>query len=206
MEKKLSVKKKTTAELKKERQGVYSKLSARIPVYLVATGLRSLDNVGLLFRLGELTLVKKLYLCGISGYPEGQKNDRRAPWKIERAGRRIRRTAVYSVPFVPWEYRRNALEVVKKLKKEGVRIVVLEQAFGSVDYRLADYKAPLALVVGHELSGVSQKIIDLADLVVEIPTYGVGNSLNVAVATGIVLYKIIEETTILDKISRKETT
>jgi len=184
------------AEREKNRQTLYAN---RFPIYLVVTSLRSLDNVGLLFRLCELLRVKKLYLCGITGYPAGQRVDRRKPWKIERADHRIKKTAIYAVPFVPWEYKRSALTTVKKLKSDGIRIVVLEQAFGALDYREVNYKLPLALIVGHEIKGVSQKIINEADTVVEIPTYGIGNSLNVAIAAGIALYRIIDKTGLSDK-------
>jgi len=189
------IRKKSTKDLEKEREKNREKLKAnRIPIYVVADSIRSLDNVGLLFRLCELLRVRKLYLCGITGYPKGQKFDRRHPWKIERADQRIKKTAIYAVPFVPWEYRRSALFVVKKLKSEGIQIVALEQAFGALDYREVNYKLPLALIVGHEIKGVSQKIINEADAVVEIPIFGIGNSLNVSIASGIALYKIIEKT------------
>ena len=176
-------------------------VATRAPIYVVVDNVRSLDNVGLLFRLCELTRVKKLYLCGITGYPKGQLNDRRDVWKAERADQRIRKTAIYAVPFVPWEHSRSAFTVVKKLKSQGVAIVALEQAFGSTSYTQASYRLPLALVVGHEIKGVSAKIVDLADEVIEIPTYGIGNSLNVAVATGLALYKIIEKTQVFDKMT-----
>ena len=189
------IRKKSTKELEKERQKNREKLKTdRAPVYVIADSIRSLDNVGLLFRLCELIRVKKLYLCGITGYPKGQKLDRRKPWKIERADHRIKKTAIYAVPFVPWEYKRSALSVVKRLKSEGVQIVALEQAFGSLDYREVKYKLPLALVVGHEINGVSKKIIDAADSIAEIPTYCIGNYLNVVIASSIALYKIIEKT------------
>jgi tRNA G18 (ribose-2'-O)-methylase SpoU len=189
------IRKKSTKDLGKEREKNREKLkTGRAPIYVIADSIRSLDNVGLLFRLCELIRVKKLYLCGITGYPKGQKLDRRHSWKIERADQRIKKTAIYAVPFVPWEYKRSALSVVKKLKKEGVQIVALEQASGSVDYREANYNLPLALVVGHEIKGVSQKIIEEADTVAEIPTYGIGNSLNVAIASGIALYEIVSKT------------
>lgn len=194
------IRKKSTKDLEKEREKNREKLKTeRAPIYVIADSIRSLDNVGLLFRLCELLRVKKFYLCGITGYPKGQKLDRRKPWKIERADHRIKKTAIYAVPFVPWEYKRSALSVVKKLKNDGTQIVVLEQAFGSVDYREVNYNLPLALVVGHERKGVSQKIINEADSVVEISTYGIGNSLNVAIATGIALYRIIDKTGLSDK-------
>jgi len=192
--------KKATKDLEKEREGNRSQLvSHRAPLYVVADNIRSLDNVGLLFRLCELTRVRKLYLCGITGYPKVEKNERRAEWKAERADQRIKKTAIYAVPFVPWQHSRSALSIVKKLKSEGVQIVVLEQVFGSTVYNQIDYRLPLALVVGHEIKGVSQKIINEADFITEIPTFGIGNSLNVAIATGITLYKIIEKTAVFGK-------
>lgn len=187
--------KKTTLELEKERQLNRSDLfDKRLPVSLILENVRSLDNVGLIFRLCELARVEKLYLCGITGRPKGGPRDRRPQWEIDRNDQRIKKTSIYAVPYQPWEYHRRGLDLVKKLKKRGVKIICLEQTHGSIDYRRFKYQTPLAIVLGHERLGVSQKIIDEADAVVEIPILGLGNSHNVALAGGILLYHILDKT------------
>ncbi len=169
-------------------------LEERLPIYVILENVRSLDNVGLIFRLCELSRVKKLFLCGITGRPRGGLKDKRPPWEINRNDARIKKTSIYAVPYQPWEYCRRAIDIVKRLKKEGVNIICLEQTHASVDYRLGDYKSPLAIVVGHERRGVSQRVIDQADAVVEIPILGLGNSHNAAISAGILLYKILDKT------------
>ncbi len=163
----------------------YRKLP-RTPITLVVDGIRSLDNVGLIFRVSEAYLIKNIYLCGITGYP-AIPNDPRAPHIVERQDRRINKTAIKTVPLVDWKYCENAEEVVKQQKELGDSIVVLEQTDESKDYRKTDYSFPLTLVVGHERTGVSDFILEMADKVIEIPMYGMGNSHNVAISTAIVL-------------------
>ena len=162
----------------------------RHPIYVVCDNIRSLMNVGLIFRLGDAALVERLYLCGITGYPPVQ-NDSRPPWVSERAGRVIAKTAIHTVQYVPWEYRPDAIELVRELKDKGAQIVVLEQTTQSVNYVRAHYRFPLCLVLGHERAGVESQLLDLADVAVEIPMYGMGNSLNVAMAFGICVYEMI---------------
>ena len=162
----------------------------RNPIYVVCDNIRSLANVGLIFRLADATRVEKLFLCGITGYP-AMPGDPRPPWVAERADRVIAKTAIHTVAHVPWEYRPNALETVRELKSRGVRIVVLEQTTESVDYATVEYEFPLCLVLGHERAGVEDELLALADHIVEIPMYGMGNSLNVAMAFGIVVYEIL---------------
>jgi tRNA G18 (ribose-2'-O)-methylase SpoU len=97
-----------------------------------------------------------------------------------------------AVEWVDWEYCESAKAKVQKLKEKGVQIVALEQTDESTDFRKAKYKRPVAVVLGHEKNGVSQAVLNLADLSVELPMYGRANSLNVATSTGIILYKIME--------------
>lgn len=181
------MKKKTTEELVAEKPSLDEfKKWPRTPITLVVDGIRSLDNVGLLFRLSEAYRIKKIYLCGITGYP-AVPNDDRAPHIIERQDRRINKTAIKTVPLVEWEHCENADEVVRERKEAGDKIVVLEQTDESKDYRKVDYVFPLTLVVGHERTGVSDVILGMADQVIEIPMYGIGNSHNVAISTAIVM-------------------
>ena len=137
----MNLRKKITSELEAEREKNRQNLFVkRAPFYVVAENIRSLDNVGLLFRVCELARVKKLYLCGLTGRPAGGKNDRRPSWEIERNDRRIRKTSIYAVPYQPWEYHRSSLALVKKLKREGVKIVVLEQTLNSINYSKINYQ------------------------------------------------------------------
>lgn len=196
----MNPRKKSTSELEQEREINRQNLETkRNPLYVIAENIRSLDNVGLLFRLCELARVEKLFLCGLTGRPMGDKNDRRPAWEIERNDRRIRKTAIYAVPYQPWEYRKNSLAVVQSLKRKAVKIVILEQTTDSINYSEANYSLPLALVLGHERLGVSEKVLRQADLTVEIPIYGLGNSHNVALAAGIVLYHILNQSKTLVK-------
>ncbi len=164
---------------------------SRHPIYVVCDDVRSLANVGAIFRLCDAAVVQRLYLCGITGYPIGP-GETRPPWVAERANRFIAKTAIHSVQDVPWEHRGDAATTARALKDQGAQIVVLEQTPASVPYTSAPYQFPVAIVVGHERQGVSDPILPLADFAVEIPMHGQGKSLNVAVALGIVLYELIE--------------
>ncbi|MBI1834012.1 MAG: TrmH family RNA methyltransferase [Candidatus Andersenbacteria bacterium] len=191
------VRKKTTPELKSERIPIDELQDVkRTPISVIADNIRSLDNVGLLFRLCDLARVEKLYLTGYTGYPK-QTEDSRPKTIKERHSRRIEKTAVYAVPVQPWEYTLDAISLVKSLKEAGQTIIALEQTDKSVPYhKLApsNYLLPLTIVLGHERHGVRQELLELADHVIDIPVLGSGNSHNVATACGIVLYHILEKT------------
>lgn len=187
-----TAKKKTTAQLVEERPSPEELFDMdRHPVTVVVDNVRSLDNVGLIFRLCELARVEHLYLTGYTGYPR-QDGDSRDEDLIARHESRILKTAVYAVPFQPWSYIEDPVPLLQEHKEAGRQIVALEQTQTSVPYHQASYEAPLTLVVGHERQGVRQELLDLADLAVEIPIFGLGNSHNVATATGIVLYRILD--------------
>jgi tRNA G18 (ribose-2'-O)-methylase SpoU len=145
--------------------------------------------VGLIFRICDAYHIKKLYLCGITGYP-AVADDERPPHIIERQDRRINRTAIKTVSYMDWEHCENVDDVLAERKKAGDLIVILEQTDCSEDYRKVGYSFPLTLVVGHERTGVSDAILKKADKIIEIPMYGMGNSHNVAVSTAIVLSHI----------------
>lgn len=187
----MPVTKRTTQELVSQRQTNASK--PRIPISIIADNIRSLDNVGLLFRLCELARVEKLYLTGYTGYPM-KEGDTRPKEIAARHQRRIEKTAVYALPLLPWEYVPDPLPLVEKLKKGGQSIIALEQTNQSVPYhklKTKNYQPPAVLLLGHERQGVRQELLDLADHVVEIPILGQGNSHNVATAASIVLYHIL---------------
>lgn len=177
--------KKTTDQLVQERPDSSTlQTLPRSPINVVVDNIRSLDNVGLLFRLCELARVEKLYLTGYTGRPGFN----------ERHTRRIEKTAVYAVPYQPWEYIEDPVPLVRDLKENGSKIISLEQTTDSVAYHEVEYQLPLTLIIGHERQGVRQELLDLSDLLIDIPILGMGNSHNVATATGIVLYEMLRKT------------
>ena len=163
----------------------------RFPVSVLCDNIRSLDNVGIIFRISDAARIAKLYLCGITGYPPLPEGDTRLPYVSERAGRVIAKTAIETTKYVPWQHREEAGDVLREQKTLGSQIVVLEQTATSVDYTVAQYQFPLCLVLGHEREGVADDVLALADLVIQIPMHGMGNSLNVATAYGIVVYELL---------------
>ncbi|MBC7186858.1 MAG: RNA methyltransferase [Calditrichaeota bacterium] len=148
----------------------------RRPIYALADNVRSMHNIGAMFRTADGAGLAKLFLCGISACPPRPE---------------IRKTSLGAEEAVPWEYVPSAVQAVRRLKAEGVQIVILEHTDCSHDFRVAPYRFPLCLVVGHEHHGVSDEVVALADLAVEIPMAGVKESLNVSVAFGIAVYEIV---------------
>lgn len=187
----------TTAELVARKPDHESfKQLARAPISVVLDDVRSLANVGLIFRICDALRVERLYLCGITGRPADVQpvSDPRPRLVQERAERGIAKTAVMAIPFVPWEYHPSAPEVVQRLRQRGYQIVAIEQAHHSVPYtRAGIYRPPLCLIFGHERAGVAPAALDAADLRVELPVYGMANSLNVAMACALVGYEILRQ-------------
>ena len=148
-------------------------------LYLILDDIRSMENVGSIFRTADAAGVKKIYLCGITPHPPRKEIDK---------------AALGAVDFVEWEFVTDIKNLIAELKSENIKIIALEQDYRSVPY--TKYLIPntnnLALIVGNEIKGIDEEILDLCDAIVEIPMHGQKNSLNVAVATGIILYKIIE--------------
>lgn len=198
--------KKTTRELVQERAAqaqalaVENARSPRTPISVLVDNVRSLDNVGLIFRLCELAHIDTLYLTGYTGHPRvpgsnaTTPTDDREEGLINRHEHRIFKTAVYAVQFQPWTYAPDPVPIVQHLKEQDNKIIVLEQTDRSVPYHdlpITNYQLPLTLIAGHERQGVRQELIDLADHIVEIPIKGHGNSHNVSHAVAIVLYHIL---------------
>jgi tRNA G18 (ribose-2'-O)-methylase SpoU len=180
--------KKTTEELVGERPTpeILSSLP-RTPITVIADNLRSLDNVGLLFRLCELTRADHLYLTGYTGHPGHS----------ERHDRRIAKTAVYAIEHQPWTHTENPIPVIKNLKSAGSQIIALEQTDKSIPYHqvpITSYQLPVTVILGHERTGVRPELLNLADTIIDIPILGLGNSHNVTISAGIVLYHILAKT------------
>ncbi len=151
----------------------------RFPIVAVLDNIRSAYNVGSMFRTAECAYISKLILCGITPYPPHPK---------------IEKTALGTTNLVPWNYFKNTIEAIKKLKGEGFKIAVLEITEKSIP--IQQFKSeyfPLALVIGNEVTGVSEEIFSETDLILEIPLYGEKESLNVAVAFGVALFLLIEK-------------
>lgn len=145
----------------------------RTPIFAVLDNIRSLHNVGAIFRTAEGVLLDKLYLCGITGTPPRAE---------------ITKTALGAEEIVPFEYFEETTEAVKRLKAEGVKVVAVELAEGAKLYTEATYDFPVAFVFGHEVYGVSDEVMALVDEAIYLPMKGRANSLNVAVCFGITIY------------------
>ncbi len=154
-------------------------------VVLILNNIRSVLNVGSIFRTADAIGVEKIYLCGYTPIPEHR--GRRL------GNEKISKTALGAEKTVSWEYVPQAWRIIQKLKQEGVHIVALEQSAGSMDYRTYQPQFPLALILGNEVKGISKNILDLCDATIELPMRGKKESLNVAVAAGIALYKLTEK-------------
>lgn len=147
----------------------------KIELAVICDNIRSLYNVGSIFRTSDALGVQKIWLCGITGTPE-QKG--------------LQKVALGAENAVPWEYAKNAWQVINKLKKQGYQIVALELTSASIDVSIFKSKKKLALIVGNEVAGVSQALLKRSDAVVHIPMKGMKESLNVSVAYGIAAYEI----------------
>lgn len=159
----------------------------KLPIIVVADNIRSLYNVGSLFRLADGLHCEALYLCGMSGYPRVE-NDPRPEWVAARADKEIRKTGLSGVDAVDFQYFPSTFEAVTGLRAAGYTIVALELTETSVDCRSFDYNYPLAVIVGHETEGVNDQLLAMVDGVVHLPMRGAGKSLNVATATAAFLY------------------
>ena len=159
----------------------------RTPIILIADNIRSLYNVGSLFRLADGLHLEAIYLCGMTGYPKIN-DDTRPDWVSTRADKEIRKTGLAGVDAVPFRYFSKTEDALTTARAAGNHIVSLELIDNSFDYRKAKYAFPLAVIVGHETEGVSPNVLEMVDTVVHLPMLGAGQSLNVATATAALLY------------------
>jgi tRNA G18 (ribose-2'-O)-methylase SpoU len=181
----------TTEELVFQKPSVDDfKKKSRHPIVFILHNIRSLQNVGLFFRLADAFLVNKIYLTGYTGFPRLE-NDPREERVIAHAEKEINKTAIKLVPFVPWENHENVFEIIARLKSQCFQLVAVEQTDQSINYKKADYRFPVALVFGHERTGVEDELLAKCDLVVEIPMLGLGNSHNVATSAAIIVSHLV---------------
>lgn len=160
------------------------------PIVFILHNIRSLENVGLFFRLADAIRAEKIYLTGYTGYPRLE-NDPRQERIIRHAEKEIAKTAIKLVSVVPWEYREDISTVNRELKTAGYQLVGAEQTDVSIDYRTVNYQLPVALLFGHEREGLEEKLLEKCDLLVHIPMQGHGNSHNVAMAAAIISYHLL---------------
>lgn len=156
------------------------KNAEKSPIIIVLDNIRSLNNIGSVFRTSDAFLIEKIYLCGITAQPPH--ND-------------IRKTALGSTETVDWEYQEHTQDVIEKLKANGVTICSIEQAEDAT--MLNDFKpeknTQYAFVFGNEVKGVQQEVVDRSDVVIEIPQYGTKHSLNISVSAGVVIWDVFSK-------------
>lgn len=155
-------------------------------LYIIAHNIRSAHNVGAIFRTCDGAGVAKIYLSGYSQQPALEnKENKTKPEKM------LEKTALGAELSVAWECAEDLPALIEKLKKAGVSIVALEKTATSVDIRKFQPSFPMALILGHEVDGVKDAILEVCDAVIEIPMRGQKESLNVSVATGIAIYELL---------------
>lgn len=156
------------------------KASAKTPIVVVLDNIRSLNNVGSVFRTSDAMLVEKIILAGITSTPPNAE---------------IHKTALGAELSVDWEYYEDTHVAIEKLREQGYTICSVEQAIGSVS--LPDFKVEkdkkYVLVLGNEVKGVQQSVVDMSDCCIEIPQFGIKHSFNVSVTAGIVLWELFKQ-------------
>ena len=166
-----------------ERKSVEDfKEAKKTPLIIILDDIRSLHNIGSVFRTADAFIIEKIYLCGITAVPPNKE---------------IHKTALGATETVNWEYKKEVLDVIVSLKKEGTVVYAIEQVENAVylqDFKVENNKK-VALVFGNEVFGVSQKAIALCNGTIEIPQLGTKHSLNISVSVGIVVWDLFRKMT-----------
>jgi len=152
----------------------------KTPIIVVLDNIRSLNNIGSVFRTSDAFLIEKIYLCGITATPPNKD---------------IHKTALGATESVDWEYAESTLSVIQKLKDVNIKVLAIEQAENSTKLDTFHPKKDekYAIVMGNEVKGVQQEVINAADLVLEIPQVGTKHSLNISVTCGVVLWDLFSK-------------
>lgn len=156
------------------------KSTKKKPLIVVLDNVRSLHNVGSVFRTSDAYLVEKIFLCGITAVPPSAE---------------IHKTALGAEDTVQWEYAKNTVAVVASLKANGYTVLAIEQVEGSVslnDFAI-DNNRKYAVILGNEVKGVQQSVVDQCDACIELPQFGTKHSLNVSVTAGIVIWEFSKQ-------------
>lgn len=156
------------------------KQATKTPIILILDDIRSLNNIGSVFRTADAFLIEKIYLCGITATPPNKE---------------IHKTALGATETVTWEHQENVLDVIESLKKENILVFAIEQVENSIflnDFKI-DKNQKYALIFGNEVFGVNQKAIEICDGTIEIPQLGTKHSLNIAVSAGIVVWDLFRK-------------
>ncbi|WP_438989507.1 RNA methyltransferase [Polaribacter sp.] len=149
----------------------------KMPLIVILDNIRSLNNIGSVFRTSDAFLIEKIYLCGISATPPNKD---------------IHKTALGATESVNWEYAEDTLALVKKLKAEKVKVLAIEQAENSTKLNtfFPEKNQKYAIVMGNEVKGVQQDVVNASDDCIEIPQLGTKHSLNISVTTGVVIWDL----------------
>ena len=168
------MKKKNMLELNRLDIEQYHSIN-KIPLVVVLDDIRSLNNIGSIFRTSDAFLVDKIYLCGITATPPSPD---------------IHKTALGAENSVEWIYCKDIMILVESLKREGYTVCSIEQVNGSIDIRdfIIDNEKKYAVVLGNEVKGVKQEVVDKSDFCIELPQFGTKHSLNVSITAGIVIW------------------
>ena len=152
----------------------------KTPLIVVLDNIRSLNNVGSVFRTSDAFLIEKIYLCGITATPPNKD---------------IHKTALGATDSVEWEYAESTLSVIQKLKNLKIKVLSIEQAENST--MLNDFtpeeNQKYAIVMGNEVKGVQQEVVSVSDFCIEIPQLGTKHSLNISVSCGVVLWDLFNK-------------
>ncbi|SFU50720.1 SpoU rRNA Methylase family protein [Pustulibacterium marinum] len=156
------------------------KETTKTPLIVVLDNIRSLNNIGSVFRTSDAFLIEKIYLCGITATPPNKD---------------IHKTALGATDSVAWEYVEDTLELVERLKSEGIQTLAIEQAENAtmLDNFTPQKNQKYAVVFGNEVKGVAQKVVSACDGVIEIPQFGTKHSLNISVSAGVVLWDLFSK-------------
>lgn len=166
-------------ELKRDTIADY-RVKEKMPLVIVLDNIRSMSNIGSVFRTSDAFLIEEVHLCGITSTPPNKE---------------IHKTALGATDSVDWKYFQNTIDSINSLKKAGYYIVSVEQTKNSMKLNdfYPDKKTKTALVFGNEVNGVQQDIIDVSDICVEIPQFGTKHSLNISVSAGILIWDFFQK-------------
>jgi 23S rRNA (guanosine2251-2'-O)-methyltransferase len=156
------------------------KSATKTPILIVLDNIRSLNNIGSVFRTADAFLIEAVYLCGITAQPPH---------------REIQKTALGATETVEWKHFESTIEAIKELKSSNYKIASIEQTENSTMLNDFGFKQneKLAVIFGNEVKGVEQEAIDLSDAVIEIPQYGTKHSLNISVSAGVVIWDLYQK-------------